>query len=249
MTRNIVLMNFTHVYEKEAFTGNARFRWIDCTDLSGTSGYCDPEACTEITKRIAKFSPEGIHFIDSGNYHYISKLWTDMIRQRFSLIVFDHHPDMQPPLFSNILSCGSWVKDMLDTNRFLDRVVIAGADMKLAGQSASVYGNRVKIFSERYLSIEQGWQNFSHLHIDGPVYISVDKDVLDTESASTDWDQGSLPLKSLEELLATILKNEDVIGVDICGECSRALNYFEEKRNLEINGRANAELLALFLRS
>ena len=40
---------------------------------------------------IAGYPAEGIHFIDSGNYHYLTKLWTDKLRVPFSLIVFDHH--------------------------------------------------------------------------------------------------------------------------------------------------------------
>ena len=62
-----------------------------------------------LKRMIADYPAEGVHFIDSGNYHYLTKFWTDKLETPFSLIVFDHHPDMQPPLFDNILSCGSWV--------------------------------------------------------------------------------------------------------------------------------------------
>ncbi len=36
MKPNILLMNFTHVYEQERFIRNQRFQWLDCTDLNGT---------------------------------------------------------------------------------------------------------------------------------------------------------------------------------------------------------------------
>ena len=124
MKPNIILMNFTHVYEEENFIKNRRFRWIDCTDLNGVDCYCDVDARRRLEEKIALFSPEGIHFIDSGNDHYLSKLWTDKIREPFSLVVFDHHPDMQPTLFEDMLSCGSWVKDVLETNPFLHKVFI-----------------------------------------------------------------------------------------------------------------------------
>ena len=96
MKPNIILMNFTHVYEQERFINDIHFQWIDCTDLNGTNYYCDAEAAKVIRQRMAPYLPEGIHFIDSGNYHYISKFWTDKIKTPFSLVVFDHHPDMQP---------------------------------------------------------------------------------------------------------------------------------------------------------
>lgn len=248
MRPEVVLMNFTHVYEEERFVRNRRFSWIDCTDLDGTDCYCDSEACRVLEQRIAPYHSDCIHFIDSGNYHYMTKLWTDRLDYPFSLVVFDHHPDMQPTLFDDMLSCGSWVKEMLDSNPELKHVVIAGASDDLIGKVLPGYRDRVKFYSERELSQEDGWARFSSGHVDTPVYISVDKDVLDTASAVTNWDQGSLSLPELESLLSAILRKEQIIGVDICGECSRSLDYFEESRELEMDGKANSELLSLFLR-
>jgi len=34
MKPNIILMNFTHVYEQERFINDIHFQWIDCTDLT-----------------------------------------------------------------------------------------------------------------------------------------------------------------------------------------------------------------------
>ena len=107
----VVIMNFTGVYAHEVFARNNQFIWLDCRHLSGTRGYCDKEGIRKLKRVIAGYPAEGIHFIDSGNYHYLTKLWTDKLRVPFSLIVFDHHPDMQPPLFKGMLSCGSWVTD------------------------------------------------------------------------------------------------------------------------------------------
>ena len=47
MKPNIILMNFTHVYEQERFINDIHFQWIDCTDLNGTNCYCDAEADKE----------------------------------------------------------------------------------------------------------------------------------------------------------------------------------------------------------
>ena len=91
---------------------------MDFTGLKGVNGYCDEEAGREIRERIEDLSPMEVHFIDSGNFHYISKFWTDKIREDFVLVLFDHHTDMQPSRFGELLSCGSWVKDALDTNSF-----------------------------------------------------------------------------------------------------------------------------------
>ncbi|MCQ2287428.1 MAG: hypothetical protein MJZ76_11240, partial [Bacteroidales bacterium] len=120
--------------------------WLDCTQIAGTDCYCDDEAVAEINKLIdeklgtnfansnSDSSNDGtgfaalpaIHFFDNGNYHYMSKLWTDRITEPFDLVVFDHHPDMQPPRFGDILSCGGWVKKVLEENKFVQNVVIIG---------------------------------------------------------------------------------------------------------------------------
>ena len=89
-------------------------------------GYCDEEAEAAIKERISLMGPSGIHFLDSGNYHYLSKLWLDKIEGEFELLVFDHHTDMQMPMFGNILSCGGWIQAALDTNTRLKRVYLAG---------------------------------------------------------------------------------------------------------------------------
>ena len=129
-------------------------RWLDCTKIVGTDCYCDDDAIKEINDLIdnaecnsksesdrnienrdnstSDIAPQlGIHFFDNGNYHYMSKLWTDRVQEPFTLIVFDHHPDMQPPRFGGILSCGGWVKEVLDNNKFVQNVIIIGVKDEL----------------------------------------------------------------------------------------------------------------------
>lgn len=247
MKPSIVIMNFTHVYEQERFVKNQGFSWVDCTDLQGADCYLDADTQSELVRRIKPLSAHGIHFIDSGNYHYLSKLWTDKIEEPFSLIVFDHHPDMQPSLFEGLMSCGCWVKSVIDTHPWLRKVVIIGAADKLIQQVPEEYRERVQFYSENQLSHDESWRNFSMAHLQEPVYISVDKDVLNTQAAVTNWDQGSMSLSELEKILSVILRTENVIGVDVCGECSSSLEVFEEERESKVNGEANQELLSLYL--
>ena len=176
----------------------------------------------------------------------MTKFWTDKLTTPFALLVFDHHPDMQPPLFEHILSCGSWVKDVLDANANCKKVIIAGASDRLLQEVPKEYGDRIHFYSESSLDQEAGWKAFASEHVSEPVYISIDKDVLDPSSAITNWDQGSLTLSELEQLLAVVFRQEQVIGIDICGECPATLNLFEEMRETEIDNRANGELLRFF---
>ena len=50
-----------------------------------------------------------------------------------------------------------------------------------------------------------------------PLYISVDKDVLDISEVGTNWDQGSLTMKKLVFLIEKICEGRVLIGADICG--------------------------------
>ena len=101
-TTPVVLMNFTHVYEQESFYKKEPHCWIDLTDLEGVNGYCDENAVKDIRERIARLSPYGLHFIDSGNYHYMSRIGIGRVKEPFNLLVFDNHTDMQLPAFGGL---------------------------------------------------------------------------------------------------------------------------------------------------
>lgn len=139
--KNILLMNMSGVClnqemfnERKIQINQEELEVIDCTKISGTDCYCDDTAVQKLKVLMEPYSAEGLHYIDGGNYHYLSKLWTDKINKDFDLVVFDHHPDMQPPLFGPILSCGSWIKDTIDANPNLKNVYIIGVNDELITQ-------------------------------------------------------------------------------------------------------------------
>ena len=136
-----VIQDFSGVYAEQPFMQKLResaatdsnIHWLDCTQIDGTDCYCDDEAQAVLNKMIDKAvaatpaaSNPGIHFFDNGNYHYMSKLWTDRITEPFDFVVFDHHPDMQPPRFEGILSCGGWIKEVIEHNKFIQNVIVIG---------------------------------------------------------------------------------------------------------------------------
>ena len=246
MSNKVIVMDFTGVYDMEPFSKHIPCSRLDCRNITGTDCYCDNDAAKELKKMISKYPVHGIHFIDSGDYHYMTKFWTDRIKHPFSLIVFDHHPDMQQPVFDNIISCGGWVRDMLDNNPFLRKVIIIGASDKLIRSVPETYKDRVHFYSETSLEHESTWHRYAKEHLNEPVYISIDKDVLNTSSAATNWDQGSMSLAELKKLLAVILHKEDIIGIDICGECKTDEDIISEEKDTMIDSKANESLLKLF---
>ena len=168
-TGRVIIMNFTNVYKWERFSHDRNYIWLDCTHLEGTECYCDRESAEALKQLMADYPAEAIHFIDSGNYHYLTKFWTDKLQKPFSLVVFDHHPDMQPPLFEGVISCGGWVKDVMDTNPYLRKVILVGVSEKLKEAIPETYRDRVIFYGEHELSHEEAGDRMSARHVEGPV--------------------------------------------------------------------------------
>ena len=115
---------FSGIYREEEFWKNRQVSWIELQDVCGTNCYCDEEAIAEINKRTENYPTAGIHFIDSGNYHYMTRLWLTRMDQPFCLLVYDNHTDMQPPAFGGILSCGGWIAAALEELENLKYVIL-----------------------------------------------------------------------------------------------------------------------------
>ena len=63
------ILDFTHIYVDENIEQTENIVRIDCSDILGTDLYCTKEGEAEIQKRIENFSINGVHFIDSGQFH------------------------------------------------------------------------------------------------------------------------------------------------------------------------------------
>ena len=248
---NCIIQDFTGVYAEQPFMQGLRgydnTRYIDCTDIPGTDCYCDDEAVEAIRRRIAGAGitdARGIHFFDNGNYHYMSKIWTDMVQEPFSLVVFDHHPDMQEPRFGNILSCGGWVKKVLEENKFVQSVTLIGVADHLAEEIPP--HDKVMIIRESEIVTLEG-RSPDRVHASShPLYISIDKDALSTDYAATNWDQGSLSLEHMKAIIEALAQGHKIIGIDICGERARDFAGDEHHSVQEadaLNDRTNRELV------
>ena len=288
----ITVQDFTGVYAEQPFMQGLRnaaktskdVRWLDCTKIVGTDCYCDDDAIKEInelidnaescnrteSKSIIEKSGNSanvpaIHFFDNGNYHYMSKLWTDRVQEPFTLIVFDHHPDMQPPRFGGILSCGGWVKEVLENNKFVQNVIIIGVADRLVeeiqqefaaasdtsdGKTKSSLLQKVTFIRENELNTLSPQTTLSSFvfRLSSPhsLYISIDKDALAPAYAATNWDQGSLTLDALKECISTLAANHKILGIDICGE--RAQNFEGDANHTvqeadSLNNSLNRELV------
>ncbi len=224
MKKKTVIMNFSGIYEEETFYKDREVCWIDCRDMSGVNGYCSDDAQEEIRKRIwdydyrgihfldsgnyhylSKFWLEkiedgvngycsddaqeeirkriwdydyrGIHFLDSGNYHYLSKFWLEKIEEPYSLVVFDHHTDMQESAFFGMLSCGSWIKEALEEHPYIKEVCVVGPPKAATEQCEPNLASRVVFLTQEELKAGtlEKWHEFLENGKEFPVYLSIDK--------------------------------------------------------------------------
>lgn len=223
--KETVITNFSGIYKNQNFYKNyaeEEISWTELSDLSGCNCYCDAEASDRIRKEIQAFTGKGLHFIDSGNYHYMTRLWLEKLQIPFRLLVFDNHTDMQPPAFGGLLSCGGWIAASLEELPLLQEVLLVGPDEEAYTQVEPDLQQKVLFLSREKLSTmttEEKEGFFNNLSEDLPLYVSVDKDVLCKGDASTTWSQGDMHLSELMSFLELVLERQNILGMDVCGEC------------------------------
>ena len=181
---------------------------IDCSAVEGSRRYCSPEAEKRL-REIIGGRYRGVHHLGSGDYHYLSRFFCENVPEPFDLLLFDHHPDMQAPAFEGVISCGGWVRDLLESCPQLHHVTIIGIAPELLCETDGFPG-RVSVFPEGTTVPSPAPSNL-------PLYVSVDKDVFCTCCARTNWDQGSLDLPLFGRLLEAFTADRRVLGLDICG--------------------------------
>ena len=241
-------MNFSGIYKEQQFwqTGEIQRNifWVEVQELPGSNCYCDGDAMETLRQKLEEFDADGIHFIDSGNYHYMSRIWLEKLNTPFRLVVFDNHTDMQPPAFGGLLSCGGWVAASLEELPLLKEVLLVGPDQEAFDQTEPVLQEKVRFLSRerlREMTMEEKVLFFEELSVDLPVYLSVDKDVLCAEDASTTWSQGDMTLEELGQFVAILLEKQDILGMDVCGECDP-----DACEGDHLNDLANRKLLELW---
>lgn len=256
--RENLILDFTHVYCDEYIKDIDRFRYIDCSDIKETDMYCSKEANKRIWEKIKPYGIQGIHYIDSGNYHYISKIITDHIDEPFGLVMYDHHTDMQIPMVPGMMSCGDWAGQALSQNKNLRQLVIVGPPEKDIDQTLESYkcehnvqetkcddpydisrdisSGRLLIFSAEDLHGGLLENKLKFIRTDLPLYISIDKDVLGTEDCETNWSQGDMSIDGLERLLGVFLGGQgEERNYDACRNDERYAGDIRHSRILGVD--------------
>ncbi|WP_392561824.1 arginase family protein [Orbus sturtevantii] len=213
----------------------------------------------------------GTAMLGSGDYHHISLLLIERLQSCYNaknpieVVIFDNHPDNMRYLFG--IHCGSWVSYVAKL-AFVSHVHVLGITSHDIAFSHA-WENRLTPLIKNKLTywsmdVDTRWANklglgraFKHfatpddlisaflthqINHSQPVYLSIDKDVLDKTTIQTNWDQGRL---KTEHILTTIagLSNR-IIASDITGDVSnwqhpsrfkRLLSFLDKQPTIPLN--------------
>jgi hypothetical protein len=206
-------------------------------------------ALAERLGRLISTETPDLVFAGSGDFHHVTPMLIERaIGSRacgpVTVIHFDNHPDWVR--FANGLHCGSWVgraARLPEVARLitvgvcsddLDRPRAKGADLDLIGEGrVEIYPYRtprgaavLDIQDRAFPAIETlGEAAFVELLVSRieteDVYVTIDKDVLRSQDALTNWDQGRISLSYLETLIHAVCDGRRLIGADVVGDWSR----------------------------
>lgn len=211
---------------------------IDCSDINGTRCYLDDESKEALKERFECITPEGVHFIDSGNYHYLSLFQLEKIDGDFALILFDNHPDMLKPSFGEITSCGGWVMEAVEKLPHLKKVYLIGMERSLIEELGELPDNVevlmchdnevITLRDDAYELLVDKVESIAE-SLEVPIYISFDEDVLSETELSCEWSQGVLNINQAKVLVDELLMHGRIIGLDLCGEnIDKLINFIPQ---------------------
>lgn len=246
----ITFLNFDGSYEQQKkLTASIHHKWIDFSNLRGTSLYCSPRAFRIISSKLGLIPNKGLTFLGSGNYHYATLALMYEITRPFTLVLFDHHTDLNRGQIGSFLSCGSWVYHALTSVPLLKRVIMIGPNPLSARSFPPPIRRKVIIFPENGIPSEE---QIDAVIPTETIQISIDKDILSPRFTKTNWDQGNLSMDELCQTVAVLLSKKEVEEIDVCGEWpTRPHEHFNQtaQQRLQLNERSNMKIAKMFLKT
>jgi hypothetical protein len=213
-----LILNFDDVYTNQNQLLSVG-KVISINNITQVRYICSYEKLEEF-KKLIPFDYKGIKFLGKSDFHYLTYLFIRNIKIPFELVVIDHHLDFKET-FDGYISCGSWIRDAIKLP-FIEKVVVVTDN-----ENVSFKDN---LF--RKLKIIKNDIDLLKKYINFPIYISIDKDILDKKYISTNWEQGTMDLDSFINIISFLCKYK-ILGIDVCGEPD--FNLIEIRKSEKIN--------------
>ncbi|MDU2064985.1 MAG: arginase family protein [Sporomusaceae bacterium] len=206
-------------------------------DLQASLQYwADQEAIRRFqAKLLQEASPAGFcRFLGSGDFHHLTLATLEKLTDPFALLVFDNHPDCSYALPR--YACGNWLYHAVKLP-LCRQVVHVGAtetygwlrralslhSLQQSGKLLFIpaeIGKGKKYYCQEIMTLLE-----PSLKEEMPLYLSLDKDVINAQESPGDWDNGILTLTDVVYLIEAVGSSFSYIGADITGEASFPCNY------------------------
>lgn len=217
---------------------------IDLYDLRETYIMCHLDVLDEISKRLPSRQEDKLYYLGNGNYHYLTLVLLDRLKEPFTLITFDHHNDAHYFPFPEMTSCGSWIQTALEKLDLMKEAIIIGANADDMKEMKVDFSEKLFFLNEESIS-KKALEEVSYSIQTENIYISIDRDFLSEREVQTNWDQGSNQLSDLLYAIQLISKNHKLVGADVCGDIVwdfRTLNQYTMQSTLEKSTRVNKKI-------
>lgn len=206
---------------------------------------CSRRSLRDVAREIEPQLPKrpGTVFLGSGDYHHLT--WPLVARlgahRPFDVIVFDNHPDNMRFPFG--VHCGSWVRRVAALP-FVQHVHVVGIGSSDVGAGHAWENHLLPLILGKLtywtIGVDTRWATRVGLGrafhaFDSPqalldrfvdsrrgstsrVYLSIDKDVLSSDVARTNWDQGRMSDTDLFTAIDAL--DGTLVGSDVTGDVS-----------------------------
>lgn len=205
--------------------------------------HCQWKKFHELEAMLAPEIPKyNFYFLGHGDFHHLTYLIIKNIKiSNLNVVVFDNHCDN---MFLPVgIHCASWVSHVAKLDH-VSKVIIYGMNsndlnginlfqnnFKLMRAHKIYYrtlrnipkcakflsGNAINLISKQKDSLLEKIKN-DMAQFDGPIYLSIDKDVLSKEELLTGWDQGQLSTATILQSINSL--KSKIIAADVVGDLS-----------------------------
>jgi arginase family enzyme len=185
----------------------------------------------EVESRLADFILYG-----SGDFHHLTALWLRRLREPFTLVAFDNHPDwdVRPPRWS----CGGWMNRALELPH-LKHAVVWGCGNFECWWPYQIFGNRKaerlgkltvhpwaddrspRERARRGAILRENWrehfEKFAREIAGENLYVTIDLDCLAPGLAWTNWENGRFDYGDVSWALGALRERAHIVAGDLCG--------------------------------
>ncbi|MEW8979654.1 MAG: arginase family protein [Symbiobacterium sp.] len=213
MSRPFLVLNLDDTLTWQSRLLASPHEWVDLRHLTGKKSCATPEALSAIAAALEPHRDVPLGYWGTGEYHYVTLLRLQSLRQPVSLVLFDHHHDASP-VQGGVVTCGDWVRHALALPWVRRVVWVGGREPELQR-----YLPHPRILRVPEPAPPARFAEWADRTLPGSdIYISVDKDVLAPDDAVTTWGAGDLPLADLLSWLHLLGRHRRIVGADVCGE-------------------------------